>query len=82
VNGFIEDDLISFIKQYPAYYSVNENDEVLIDRDQKHPTIHYYGTYDENASTLSGTWEIETEHPEFPFQYSLISLGSWEIKSV
>ena len=59
LTGFIEGRLISFIKQYPYYYWLDEKDEIQIDRSRKHPAIHYTGTFDPATNTFIGDWEME-----------------------
>lgn len=58
VKGFIENDKISFIVNYPYSYFKDENGEILVDKSLKHPTIEYLGYYNELEKKYSGTWEM------------------------
>lgn len=58
VKGFIENDKISFIVNYPYYYYKDENDKILVDKNLSHPNIEYLGFYDEIEKKFSGTWEM------------------------
>ena len=58
VIGFIENDKISFVKNYPYHYYKDENGEIVIDENLKHPNIEYLGFYDENERKFFGTWEM------------------------
>ena len=58
VKGFIENNKISFIVNYPYYYFKDENGKILVDKMLKHPNIEYLGFYDEMEKKFSGTWEM------------------------
>ncbi|HRE76979.1 MAG TPA: hypothetical protein PLL09_04050 [Flavobacterium sp.] len=58
VKGFIENDKISFIVNYPYFYFKDENGQILVDKNIKHPNIEYLGFYDEMEKKFSGTWEM------------------------
>ena len=58
VKGFIEDNKISFILNYPCYYYRDEDGNIQIDKDLPHPIVEYLGYYDEYEKKFSGTWEI------------------------
>jgi hypothetical protein len=58
VKGFIENDKISFIVNYPYFYFKDENGQILVDKNLKHPNIEYLGFYDEMEKKFSGTWEM------------------------
>ncbi len=81
INGFIEGSVISFIKQYPFYYEINETGDLLFNKLKKHPPIHYSGEYDLANKKFIGTWEIE-----IPLQEGIDSneiylfSGYWEMR--
>ena len=58
VKGFIENDKISFVVNYPYYYYKDENDKILVDKNLSHPNIEYLGYYDQIEKKFSGTWEM------------------------
>ena len=59
VKGFIENDLISFVKNYPYYYYKDEDGNIKLDKDLQHPKIEYLGYYDESEKKYSGTWQMK-----------------------
>ncbi|MHC0446152.1 hypothetical protein ACWA1F_12130 [Flavobacterium sp. 3-218] len=58
VKGFIENDQISFVVNYPYHYYKDENDKILIDKNLSHPNIEYLGFYDQVEKKFFGTWEM------------------------
>lgn len=58
VKGFIDNDKISFVVNYPYYYYKDENDKILVDKTMDHPDIEYLGFYDQIEKKFSGTWEM------------------------
>lgn len=81
INGFVERDFISFIKQYPFSHSVDEEGQSHIDYTQPHPEIHYSGYYDASTQTFSGEWEMVVEEEisdDGTLEYLLT--GEWKMK--
>ncbi len=60
IEGFIEENFISFIKTYPCYWEIDENNEPRIIRDKPSQVIHYSGFFTDDH--FEGEWEI-------PFSY-------------
>ncbi len=58
VKGFIEKNLVSFTKQYPYLYYINEQGELATDREQKHPEIRYTGFFNDTENEIIGEWEM------------------------
>ncbi len=59
VKGYIDEDHISFVKQYPCAYEIDENGEVLIDESRKGHHVIYDGYWDEVNGCWLGEWEVE-----------------------
>lgn len=80
INGYVQGSFISFIKQYPFLYEVNENNESIYNREEKHPEIHYEGQYDLKEKKFSGTWEMVIQVIEM-HENDLEQLlrGKWEM---
>lgn len=57
VRGFIEYDLISFVKRYPFRY-ISKNGQPYIDRTQRGHEVTYQGYFDENEGKWEGHWEV------------------------
>ncbi len=81
ITGFIDDNEISFIKQYPALFLRNEDGEIIIDKTKEHPEIHYHGVISENS--MEGEWDMEAGvlFKVGQFHSQLIT-GSWKIEKV
>lgn len=58
VKGFIENDIISFVKNYPYHYYKDEDGIITVDQNLSHPDIEYLGYYDDSENKFSGTWEM------------------------
>ncbi len=81
VDGFIDGDEISFIKQYPSLHLKNELNETIIDKNKQHPEIHYHGVI--NDESISGTWEMEAAVIMSAGQYhSKMIDGKWELRKI
>lgn len=59
VKGYIENDHISFVKSYPCLYDIDENNQVVIDLNQKGHEVVYQGEWIESRGVWSGFWEIK-----------------------
>jgi len=81
ITGFIDGEDISFIKQYPHLFLLNEKREVIIDKTKPHPEIHYHGSITEEG--ISGEWDMEA-HVLFKVgeYHSQMLFGSWELKKI
>ena len=58
IKGFIEKNLVSFTIQYPCLYYINEQGELAIDSQEKHPEIRYTGFLNETEDEIIGEWEM------------------------
>ncbi|MDP5200891.1 hypothetical protein [Flavobacterium sp. DG2-3] len=81
VKGFIENDQISFVVNYPYHYYKDENDEILVDKNLSHPNIEYLGFYDQAEKKFFGTWEmiISTEKITEEEYIEEVASGGFEI---
>src|ERR1700750_254355 len=50
IKGFISENIISFVKQYPYYHFTNKEGKTEIDYNKNHPEIEYTGYYDEQSN--------------------------------
>ena len=58
VQGFKNEDLVSFIIKYPYLYYLNENDEIVVDKNSAHPDIQFLGYLNEKKDKIKGNWEM------------------------
>jgi hypothetical protein len=78
VRGFIEDGMISFIKQYPAAWSKDQTGQAFIIDDKPAPEIHYSGTW--AGDHYEGEWEMtETALTEEGDIEEFYSTGEWRM---
>jgi hypothetical protein len=80
IKGFVEGDLISFVKQYPFDHFFNEDGSVQTDTSKPQPEIHYTGHYHERKKIFIGDWEMVI-HSE-PYGKGWIEescTGQWEM---
>ncbi len=81
VRGFIEDSMISFVKQYPTTYVFREDLALEFLSNKLSPEIHYTGDYNESKQMFSGHWEIvwsEVKQGEDYLEY--LCTGTWEMR--
>lgn len=81
VTGFVDDNEISFIKQYPALFLRNEQGETIIDKTKEHPEIHYHGVISDDS--MEGEWDMEAGvlFKVGQFHSQLIS-GKWKMDKI
>jgi len=81
VTGFIMEDNLSFVKQYPYMFFYNEKGELQIDKSKPHPEIHYHGEIKDNE--IEGEWDMEIGTKQFYGDYySKMMSGTWQVKKV
>jgi hypothetical protein len=59
INGFIVDNFIGFVHQYPVKYSFNEKGESVADSAKPGSRIYYSGLFDQTTNSFRGIWRIE-----------------------
>ncbi|NJK86822.1 MAG: hypothetical protein HC906_13450 [Bacteroidales bacterium] len=81
INGFVEEDMISFVKQYPAFYLVNKDGEIKTIDDREPPEINYSGYYNEEKQSFEGDWNMVVEFQQLTFGYAESTVsGTWSMK--
>ena len=79
IEGFIENNFISFTKEYPTNYYIDEFGKEVIVETEINNQLSYKGHYDEETKTFSGSWEIWRNVVSFGDSTSVnIGNGSWE----
>jgi hypothetical protein len=58
ITGFIEDNTISFRKQYRSSVSFDEDGNEFIEKGKPSPEVEYFGTVDTLLSKIEGEWAI------------------------
>ena len=81
VSGFIDEDVISLVKLYPAFYYLNARGEIEKIEDREPPEINYSGSYNAEIDMVEGDWHVifEVRQLTFGFAEHAIS-GSWFMK--
>lgn len=81
VTGFIMEDQVSFVKQFPSLFYYNEQGDLQIDESKPHPEIHYQGEL--SGDEISGTWDMEIGTAQFYGDfYSKMLSGRWQVKKI
>lgn len=81
ITGYMQGNTISFIKQYPFAYDVDEEGQTVYYQDKKHPEIHYEGRYDLKIGKFSGNWEMVTFIiPMGENDLEQLLRGKWEMR--
>ena len=76
INGFIEDNFISFIKKYPCHWETDDKGNIRKDLELPSLEIHYSGQFDQNM--FRGNWEMEMLFKDdngYDFEY--VFTGTW-----
>jgi hypothetical protein len=63
INGNLDAHQLTFTKQYPFAFSIDQNGTVHKDPNQAAPMIHYEGSYDAHTNTCKGLWKITAMEP-------------------
>ena len=82
IEGFVEENFISFRKIYAHSDAINEDGTISRELDKEN-IIYYYGDYDPKADCMFGTWEISNEENGInnEGQFSTAS-GLWKCERV
>ncbi len=59
VVGFFDDEKMSFILKYPCSYYIDEGDNIILDKTNEHPDIHYLGFFEVDKKIVLGKWEMK-----------------------
>lgn len=80
ITGFLEGPFISFIKQYPVGYQMDEWGACSVRKDQGGFTVEYQGSFVPETEAFEGTWEIclQSEASEDEL-FEEISTGTWRM---
>ena len=83
VKGFIDDEKISFLLNYPCLYYKDDNRQLVLDRESKHPEIHYLGFWDGDKNNILDTWEMIIHEGKFGDDYiEEFATGTFEMRRV
>lgn len=80
INGFLMDDFISFTKDYPDYFIIDDIGQKVKDRSNIKPRLSYKGYFDFRLGLFSGQWELWANE-ELARDGSIIDIftGTWEM---
>jgi hypothetical protein len=81
INGFINQNQISFIKKYNHATFFDENGNVQDDHLKPSQEIHYEGIFDEKGCEFSGEWEIIERSEIYGDHFvEYVCTGTWMMK--
>ena len=69
VKGFIDGNKIIFVLNYPYAYFKDNDGEIFVDKNSKHPEIRYFGIFDEIEKCYYGEWEMTVYEEKFGDDY-------------
>ena len=82
ISGFMQEDMISFVKTYPNYYQLNEDREYGV-QEGKEMELRNHGYYDEKYACFFGFWELEVEvFDNIMGPSQVIYGGTWKLERV
>ncbi len=76
IKGFVNENLISFIKQYSYQLFIHDDGRREADYYNTHPEIEYTGYFDENTNKYTGEWSMVIKNILTKHDYSLVNLYS------
>ena len=80
IEGFLENEFISFTKEYPNNSVIDENGNEVIYDGALNVRLSYKGQFNRFNQSFKGTWEIwSNEVPAGDGVFVNISTGNWEI---
>ena len=83
VKGFVDDEKISFILIYPCYYYKDDNGQIVLDRESRHPDIYYLGFWENEKNWVRGTWEMKIYEEKDGDDYIVeLATGEFEMRRV
>jgi hypothetical protein len=83
IAGFLEEEMISFTKQYPYFFYATEQGELVVNKDKFHPEVIFNGEFNEAEAKYEGDWEILSASIQFGYESDSSSwTGTWEMKKI
>lgn len=80
IEGFLENEFISFTKEYPTNNFIDEKGNAVYFEDTSNLRLSYKGKFNRFNQTFNGTWEIwSNEVPSGDGVFVNISTGTWEL---
>ena len=81
INGFFEEDMVSFIKQYPACYIIDQKGGTMMIPEKISPEFNFSGYYNAEKDTFEGDWHVVFEIKQLTFGFAEYALsGTWSMK--
>lgn len=76
IKGYIEDDLIFFVKTYPVKSIINENNKVESSKGEQF--VNHTGYLDRDKKTMYGLWTIEQNYLDLDYPNEMDQVeGIW-----
>lgn len=83
IEGFMENSFISFTKEYPAFFEIDENGNRVEIKSNPKPLLTYTGHYDWLHKTFEGTWEILVDDETNKGANMVVAgAGKWKMSKV
>ncbi len=82
IRGFVEGTRISFVKEYPVNYLLEEG-ELILNELTPPPLLTYFGEYNEHTISFTGHWELEVDFGYDATGNSItVQTGTWEMSKL
>ncbi|WP_299335058.1 hypothetical protein [uncultured Psychroserpens sp.] len=83
VKGFIDENKISFVMNYPCLYYKDETGTMRLDQSSEHPDIHYLGFFNDDKTQVNGNWEMTLREEKYMDGYlENIANGEFEMRRI
>ncbi len=81
INGFVENNTVSFIKKYKSYFELDENQNPIMIPEKAPIEINYTGEFFEEQKCIKGDWEIITQSHQYGYgSFEDVITGKWTMK--
>jgi hypothetical protein len=82
ITGFMDNEQISFTKQYPFQFAADENNQIVIDRSKPGHLVVYEGFLNRKNLEWEGSWEIISDEVRLSTDVylAMIESGSWRMR--
>ena len=81
IKGFVDNNTISFVKQYASTLTFDENGNEVVEKGKPSPIVNYWGEYDTTLHKFVGGWEICVDAQQFgEGWFEEVFTGTWSMQ--
>ena len=82
IKGFLENELVSFIKTYDGNPTIREDQHNSLVIEKGTLEIEHQGYYDEKNQSMYGSWIFEQQQEDEEGKYDAVMTGTWLLKKM